>query len=223
MRRVLMIALATAAVGLGTAVTPAEAATLQLCTSGASCVSGTTNVNLDAFDAPGSATVTGTVGVGGPGISFQSNAGATLLLTNPGAATIFTASGALLNQLTFTLAPGFAFSAAEFDLLQGSPKAIDVVLTTSAGDIQVVSITNSAGSNIFDIIGGAGETFTSASFVTTAPAGFQTFKQLRLVLAQATPPVPEPGTWGLMLLGFAGVGMALRRSRRRGGALMQIA
>ncbi len=37
-------------------------------------------------------------------------------------------------------------------------------------------------------------------------------------------PVPEPATWALMLLGFGGIGMALRRSRRRGNqALMQIA
>lgn len=36
--------------------------------------------------------------------------------------------------------------------------------------------------------------------------------------------VPEPATWGLMLLGFGGMGMALRRSRRRGKrTLMQIA
>ena len=39
----------------------------------------------------------------------------------------------------------------------------------------------------------------------------------------ATAPVPEPATWGLMLLGFGGIGMALRRSRRRSGALMQVA
>jgi hypothetical protein len=31
-----------------------------------------------------------------------------------------------------------------------------------------------------------------------------------------TPAVPEPGTWAMMLVGFAGVGMALRRSRRAG-------
>jgi len=35
--------------------------------------------------------------------------------------------------------------------------------------------------------------------------------------------VPEPATWGLMLLGFAGVGVAMRRSRKRKPALMQIA
>jgi PEP-CTERM motif len=38
-----------------------------------------------------------------------------------------------------------------------------------------------------------------------------------------TPPVPEPATWALMLLGFGGVGMALRRSRKQNGRLLQIA
>ena len=34
-------------------------------------------------------------------------------------------------------------------------------------------------------------------------------------------PLPEPATWGMMLLGFAGMGTVLRR--RRNGALMQVA
>lgn len=35
--------------------------------------------------------------------------------------------------------------------------------------------------------------------------------------------VPEPATWALMLLGFGGIGMAMRRSRRRNGGLLQVA
>jgi hypothetical protein len=40
-----------------------------------------------------------------------------------------------------------------------------------------------------------------------------------------SPAVPEPATWAMMLLGFGGIGMAMRRnrSRRSGTALMQIA
>jgi len=37
------------------------------------------------------------------------------------------------------------------------------------------------------------------------------------------PSVPEPATWAMMLLGFGGIGMAMRRSRRKSGQLMQIA
>lgn len=35
--------------------------------------------------------------------------------------------------------------------------------------------------------------------------------------------VPEPATWAMMLLGFGGIGLAMRRSKRRSRALMQIA
>jgi len=35
--------------------------------------------------------------------------------------------------------------------------------------------------------------------------------------------VPEPATWAMMLLGFGGIGMALRRSRKANGRLLQIA
>ena len=37
------------------------------------------------------------------------------------------------------------------------------------------------------------------------------------------PPVPEPATWAMMLMGFGGIGMAMRRNRRRNAALMQVA
>jgi hypothetical protein len=164
--------------------------------------------------------VTGTVGVGGPIVNFTSDNG--LLETNAGAATIFTTSGDLLSQLTFTLLTG-SFTAAEFNLENGNIKAMDVVLTTNTGATKTISISNANGSNIFDIIADQpGESFTSASFMTTVPNGFVDFKQLRLVLAGGTAPVPEPATWGMMLLGFAGIGMAMRR-RRSGSALMQIA
>lgn len=48
-------------------------------------------------------------------------------------------------------------------------------------------------------------------------------KQNSIQLTGTVPAVPEPATWGLMLIGFAGVGAAMRRSRKRKPALMQIA
>lgn len=38
-----------------------------------------------------------------------------------------------------------------------------------------------------------------------------------------TPPVPEPATWAMMLLGFGATGFAMRRRRRVNGELLQIA
>lgn len=50
------------------------------------------------------------------------------------------------------------------------------------------------------------------------------FKQNSITLGSVPAPVPEPATWALMLLGFGGMGLALRRGRRRSKpALMQIA
>jgi hypothetical protein len=42
------------------------------------------------------------------------------------------------------------------------------------------------------------------------------------VYTTGTPGVPEPATWGMMLLGFGGIGMAMRRGRKAAG-LPQIA
>lgn len=48
-------------------------------------------------------------------------------------------------------------------------------------------------------------------------------KQNSIQLTGTVPAVPEPATWGLMILGFAGIGAAMRRSRQRKPLLMQIA
>lgn len=209
-----MIALATAAIGISS--TAAQATTLQQCTSGASCVSGTTNVNLGDFD--NSALVTGTVGSAGPTVNFTSTNG--LLDTNSGAATIFRSDGQDLTQLTFTLLSG-SFTSAEFNLLQGSDSTISITLTAVGGTTSTFDVVNPTGSNVFDIIAPSGEAYTSASFSTTG-GGFETFKQLRLVLSPGIS-VPEPATWAMMLLGFGAAGTAIRRSRRKETKLLQIA
>jgi PEP-CTERM motif len=57
----------------------------------------------------------------------------------------------------------------------------------------------------------------------TSASPIQHVKQNSIQLTGTVPSVPEPGTWGLMLLGFAGVGVAMRRSRKNRLGLMQIA
>jgi PEP-CTERM motif len=54
---------------------------------------------------------------------------------------------------------------------------------------------------------------------------YASLSQIGGISGEGTPVrgVPEPATWALMLLGFGGIGMAMRRSNKRKPALMQIA
>jgi uncharacterized protein (DUF2141 family) len=68
-----------------------------------------------------------------------------------------------------------------------------------------------------------GGTFTQIWIASTSP--IKEFKQNSVTLGSTPAPVvPEPATWALMLLGFGGIGFALRRGRRQGNVrMMQIA
>jgi hypothetical protein len=213
MKRGLAAMLAAAAFGLPLAAAPAHAA-IVICAQGSSCLADTTNVKLNAFTDAGS--VTGTVGVDGPLVTFTSTQGN--LSTNPGAATVFAADGSLLTNLTFTILTGF--TAAEFNLENGDPSSFTVNLTDSAGDTFSQMLTKLNGSNIFNIVAPAGTTYTSATF-SSSGGGFADLKQLRVTLAPGA--VPEPAAWAMMLLGFAGIGITMRRRRRGIAALRQLA
>ena len=54
---------------------------------------------------------------------------------------------------------------------------------------------------------------------------YASLTQLGGISGEGTPvgSVPEPATWAMMLLGFGGMGVALRRSRRQSKSLMQVA
>ena len=76
--------------------------------------------------------------------------------------------------------------------------------------------------------GGVGDNQEATSFFKfDAGAGVDSFTFNRNGLSNAvlfqTGGVPEPATWALMLVGFAGMGTALRRSRKMNGGLPQIA
>lgn len=106
-----------------------------------------------------------------------------------------------------------------YNMVAGGPQA--VVPPTAA----VVTPGTPAGPPVLSNIptpgggggGGGGGAVFSPPVVTATPETPTT----PLTPAPASPPsaVPEPATWGLMLLGFTLIGRALRRSRRAGPKL----
>jgi hypothetical protein len=216
-----MMALATAAIGLG-ASTAANATIIASCSSGASCLNGGTNVNLTtASDVP---IGYGTIGIGGSEVDFTSSQG-NINLDATGQATITTAvPGAPgLTSLQFEL-PTSSFSGAIFDLQKGDTSPIWLILTAAdPTQSQTIRLDTVTGSNWFYIVADPGVTFTRAVFTTiqdpncvsncAAAGAFDSFKQLRIFEGAGATALPEPTTWGLMLLGFGGIGMAMRRRR----------
>lgn len=96
----------------------------------------------------------------------------------------------------FSLTNGINFDLTSITGVTRTPGFLDV---TAAGTFRVTGFDPAPG--IF--------------YLSTQANGNTTFS------AAATAAVPEPATWGLMLLGFAGMGMVLRRRRRP--ALAQLA
>jgi len=73
------------------------------------------------------------------------------------------------------------------------------------------------GNNTYLLQGGV---FSAVKVVSDSP--FKEYKQNSITLGSVA--IPEPGSWMLMLLGFGGMGVALRRGRRRSKpTLMQMA
>ena len=111
-------------------------------------------------------------------------------------------------------------------LLTGGNPATDWQTVTTGGDPFFQAHNTNAD---YQVTATAGETMTALRIMTCSTAncsavgGGISFVKQNSITEAGVPAVPEPGTWALMLLGFAGVGAALRRSRRKTPALMQIA
>lgn len=70
----------------------------------------------------------------------------------------------------------------------------------------------------------SGGTFSGIMISSTNPISVFQVKQNSYQLAGTPPPpgsVPEPATWAMMLLGFGGIGITMRRRRKKG--LLQVA
>jgi PEP-CTERM motif len=236
MRRVLMAAAAAAAIGLAS---PASAAvtfqnyngpdlTTQIkasatdSTNNAPYVYGSTDNNGQSADvtfggfngslANEAIHITGTNG----GAGYASITDSTLNDINNFYALIVDVTSSDFNQYMFSVQLVNEGTINVYYLLSGGSwnyASLDPA-DPSAGIFQPAN-----GNNTYVLQGGV---FTAIMIRSTSP--IKEFKQQSITLGSIPAPLPEPGTWALMLLGFGGIGLALRRGRRRDKpSLMQIA
>jgi hypothetical protein len=228
MRRVLMTALATAAAASLAVSTPASAAIVDM---SASASQGTLVHN--AGNQQTGLLVTADLGSNGPNIVnfFGHTTGddELFLAGGNGQATIEGAEISAHNNALFYSADIYITTHAAMTWIElalagtneNSPGFIDFYLTDGLTNAETLfHLVLGSGDTHYGFGVTGGSTITNLRFVTNpTTTTVDTIKQVRIL----TSAVPEPATWALMLLGFGGIGMTMRRSRRRSGALMQIA
>ena len=153
-------------------------------------------------------TVSGTTNQSNVLVDFSTSTAQTLITSSSGQAKITTNdNGGLLTSIVVT-SPGHTFG--DFILDAEHSGAFTVTVTTNDGTF-TDNLPGGPGSNFVTILAQAGETISSVAI--TSAAGFTSFDQPRISAISAA--IPEPATWGMMLLGFAGLGFAFRQSRRK--------
>ena len=217
MRRALIAALATAAIGYAT---PALAGvTLDTLNGNLS-----TKIKADQGDSNLHDVVYGTDGVTAQDVSFDGNVDIAIT-GGSGFAEIDPGNG-VTNFTQLVIDPLYNFVGYEFafQTLADANVTVEYMLASSPGVWHLITA-GGVSDPIFQAANGNNNYLVSSTdplteLRLTSDQGFKMVKQNAIILA---PGVPEPGTWALMLLGFGGVGFAMRRSRKRQPGLMQIA
>jgi len=109
--------------------------------------------------------------------------------------------------------PNLGFTSFEFNLDSNVSGPLTLVFTDQFGHTQTGTQTftvGANGSNFFDALATNGELITH---VSVSGANLSSAGQIRLGGVASF--VPEPASWALMIVGFGGMGAALRARRRR--------
>lgn len=201
---------AAAALSAVSIASPARAdITITTCQS---CQQGSV-VQFDQIDAVRDGTVYGSVMQDGITylVKFSSLTGQNLITPSNGAARII-AEGDLLRSLFISMADAsLTFDSIEFKL-SGQP---DGMLTLVAYDqngtqfSRTFNLTELNGADWFSATTDASQSIRSIEF--SGNVGFNDIRSIRLGAIAST--IPEPATWGLMILGFGLAGSAMRRRR----------
>ena len=106
---------------------------------------------------------------------------------------------------------------------QNTSCTVDFYLTDDSGTVfEFLNQVIGSGDTHFGFDAINGQLITNLFFQTDSPLSIDTIKQVRILREGETSVVPEPSTWGMMLMGFGFAGFAMRR-RRRSNGLAQLA
>ncbi|WP_199805747.1 PEPxxWA-CTERM sorting domain-containing protein [Bradyrhizobium lablabi] len=151
--------------------------------------------------------------------------GGTTITANGGQARIEGTAEARLTSLNWHLVGGGTFNDLEFNINTvlngrngGGATSVNFTLYDDNLDpfaFNSYSLAN--GSNFFGFQGINGQSISSIYMTFIGGNGVQDVRQIRL--EEVTAAVPEPSTWAMMILGFAGVGFMVYRRRGQGQAL----
>jgi hypothetical protein len=225
MRRVLITALAATAIGLAT---PAVAApTLFVPDPGAPL---DLMIHASKTNTQNNQTVVkGSTESGGQSadVTFTGNTAVNITDSGGGFASIKDVLTDNTLFTTLTIDPDLLFTDMKFtvQLNNIAGGSIVSVYYTLLGGIETLAGTyNDGGNNAvkYNLDGLSTDRILNVR-VSVAGGSIFEFKQDSINAFVGPGGVPEPSTWAMMLLGFGGIGMAMRRGRKQNGRLLQIA
>jgi hypothetical protein len=131
-------------------------------------------------------------------------------------------AGAFTRTFNFTTPTGFNTATFDISSIAASPSTnLDFTSVLFNGiTFNTVSTGTQELRNLFNqsLVAGANNTI-----VVNGTSGGNAAFSGNIAFAQVTAAVPEPGTWAMMLLGFGAMGVSMRRRRRTGTGLLQVA
>lgn len=155
--------------------------------------------------------------------TFVSMTGGETLAAGGGQARLDTVDGTISSTFTFNgfanqlvgfdlSDAGLAFTSTEFRLFGGTATQATLTFIDTAG--QVFQNTFTIPTNgFFNALAADGQLIDSFSIAANGTIG--DIRQIRLGGVTLISPIPEPGAWALMILGFGSAGALMRRRRQR--------
>ena len=176
------------------------------------------NVQLDTDLIVGDNTLQGTTNQTGSTVVFTSSTD-DLLAPPQGQARIEPVDGSL-GALVFSLSDLSTFTSAEFNILAsvGGPVTLSAYDASNMLLASLSSTLSGSGQNYYGFLADSSTPITSIGIMAGPNTVISSIGQFRVGgISSVAEPVPEPGTWAMLLVGFGALGFAMRRRKSNYG------